>query len=110
MTDSKPGDKDLPGIGKIDRIIHEPGRLMIMAHLSVVESADFLFLKRQTGLTWGNLSAHLSKLESAGYIEVEKEFVDKKPHTVLHLTEKGRTAFHMYRQRMKQMFTDFSLE
>jgi DNA-binding MarR family transcriptional regulator len=110
MTDSKPGGEDLPVIGKIDRIIHEPGRLMIMAHLSVVESADFLFLKRQTGLTWGNLSAHLSKLESAGYIEVEKKFVDKKPHTVLHLTEKGRTAFHIYRQSMKQMFADFSLE
>ena len=78
-----------------------------MAHLSVVESADFLFLKRQTGLTWGNLSAHLSKLEAAGYIDVEKEFVDKKPHTILHLTEKGRSAFHTYRQNMKQIFEDF---
>jgi len=79
-----------------------------MAHLSVVESADFLFLKRQTGLTWGNLSAHLSKLEEAGYINVEKEFVEKKPHTVLHLTEKGRFAFNTYRQSMKQIFEEFS--
>ena len=91
---------------KIDRLIHEPGRLMIMAHLYVVESADFLFLKRQTKLTWGNLSAHLSKLEAAGYIDVEKEFVEKKPHTVLHLTDKGRFAFHTYRQSMKQVFED----
>lgn len=79
---------------------------MIMAHLFVVESADFLFLKRQTGLTWGNLSAHISKLEAGGYLDVEKEFVDKKPHTTLHLTEKGRTAFQTYRQNMKQVFKD----
>lgn len=81
---------------------------MIMAYLSVVESADFLFLKRQTGFTWGNLSAHLSKLENAGYIEVTKEFVDKKPHTVLHLTETGRTAFNTYRESMTQIFGDLS--
>jgi DNA-binding MarR family transcriptional regulator len=61
-------------------------------------------------LTWGNLSAHLSKLEAAGYIDVEKEFVEKKPHTVLHLTDKGRSAFHTYRQRMKQIFEDLTLE
>jgi len=93
---------------KIDRLIHEPGRLIIMAHLFVVESADFLFLKRQTGLTWGNLSAHLSKLEAAGYIDVEKEFVEKKSHTMLHLTDKGRSAYQTYRQSMKQIFEDFS--
>lgn len=79
---------------------------MIMAHLFVVESVDFLFLQRQTGLTWGNLSSHLSKLEAAGYIDVEKEFVGKKPHTMLHLTDKGRTAFQEYRQSMKQVFED----
>jgi DNA-binding HxlR family transcriptional regulator len=108
MTDREPGSKDLPPIEKIDSIIHEPGRLMIMAHLFVVDSADFLFLKQQTRLTWGNLSAHLSRLEAAGYIDVEKEFVEKKPHTILHLTEKGRTAFHRYRQTMRQMFEDYS--
>jgi DNA-binding MarR family transcriptional regulator len=97
---------DFSQIGNIDRLIHEPGRLMIMSYLSVVESAAFLFLKRQTGFTWGNLSAHLSKLEDAGYIEVTKEFVDKKPHTVLHLTEAGRTAFNRYRESMTQIFGD----
>ncbi len=101
---------DSPAPWKIDRLIHEPGRLRIMANLAVVESADFLFLKRQTGLTWGNLSAHLTRLEAAGYIVVEKEFVDRKPHTVLHLTEKGRTAFHTYRQHMQQLFDDLTQE
>jgi len=106
MTDSKARSDELPSIPKIDKIIHEPARLMIMAYLFVVESADFLFLQRQTGLTWGNLSSHLSKLEAAGYIDLEKEFVGKKPHTMLHLTDKGRTAFQEYRQSMKQVFED----
>jgi DNA-binding MarR family transcriptional regulator len=108
MTKSENEGEDLRSIKKIDRIIHEPGRLMIMAQLYVVESADFLYLKRQTGLTWGNLSAHMSKLETAEYIKVEKEFVEKKPHTTLHLTEKGRTAFQAYQHSMKQMFEDLS--
>ena len=110
MVDNKEEGREGSTPLQIDRLIHEPGRLMIMAHLYVVESADFLFLKRQTGLTWGNLSAHLSKLEAAEYIDVEKEFVDKKPHTVLHLTAKGRTAFHIYKQSMKQVFEDHSPE
>jgi len=96
----------MPSISEIDKTIHEPARLMILAHLFVVESADFLFLQRQTGLTWGNLSSHLSKLEGAGYVSVEKEFVDRRPHTVLHLTEKGRAAFQEYRQSMKQLFEE----
>jgi DNA-binding transcriptional ArsR family regulator len=97
---------DLQTIADIDRTIHEPARLMILALLYVVESGDFTFLMRQTGLTWGNLSSHLSKLEEAGYVAVEKEFVGKKPHTMLHLTGDGRTAFQEYRQRMKQVLDD----
>ena len=97
---------DLQAIADIDRIIHEPARLMILALLYVVESGDFTFLMRQTGLTWGNLSSHLSKLEEAGYVEVEKEFVGKKPHTMLHLTGDGRLAFREYRQRMRQVLDD----
>jgi DNA-binding MarR family transcriptional regulator len=108
MTKHESGVDDFSQIGNIDRLIHEPGRLMIMAYLSVVESADFLFLKRQTGFTWGNLSAHISKLEKAGYIEVTKEFVEKKPHTVLHLTEVGRNAFDKYRESMTSIFGDIS--
>jgi len=67
----------------IDRIIHEPARLMITAHLYVVESADYVFLMQNTGLTWGNLSSHLSKLEGAGYVDIIKEFIQKKPHTMV---------------------------
>jgi DNA-binding MarR family transcriptional regulator len=92
--------KDLQPIADIDRIVHEPARLMILTILYVVESADFVYLMRQTGLTKGNLSSHLSKLEIAGYIDVKKEFVDKIPRTLLRLTEDGRDAFQAYRQDM----------
>ncbi|MFA5368133.1 MAG: transcriptional regulator [Dehalococcoidia bacterium] len=95
------GEKPKP-FAEIDRLVHEPARLTILAHLYVVESADFLFLMRQTGLTWGNLSSHLSKLEAAGYIEIEKKFKGKKPNTMLKVTDKGRRAFLDYREKMKQ--------
>jgi len=104
MKGDKARDDKLLPIPEIDKVIHEPARLTIMAYLFVVESADFLFLQRQTGLTWGNLSSHISKLERAGYIEVTKEFLDKKPHTALQLTNRGRTAFQEYRRSMKQIF------
>ena len=87
----------------IDKLIHEPARYLIMAHLYVVESADFLFLKNQTGLTDGNLSSHLSKLEKGGYVSVKKEFIGKKPHTMLSLSTKGKKAFEDYRENMKEM-------
>lgn len=90
----------------IDRIIHEPSRLTILSYLYVVESADFLFLLRQTGLTRGNLSSHLSKLETAGYVEITKEFVEKIPRTVLRLTPEGRKAFQTYKENMKQVLDD----
>ena len=77
----------------VDKLIHEPARLKIMAQLYVIDSADFLFMMRRTGLTFGNLSAHMSKLEDAGYIDIIKEFIGKKPHTMLKLTTKGKQAF-----------------
>ena len=77
-----------------------------MAYLYVAESADALFLQRQTELTWGNLSSHLSKLEAAGYVAVEKEFLDRKPHTMLQLTAEGRKAFERYRESMQQALDD----
>jgi DNA-binding MarR family transcriptional regulator len=105
-VNNETNDNEATMIPKIDRLVHEPARLTIIAHLYVVESADFLFLQRQTGLTWGNLSSHISKLEAAGYVEVTKEFVDRKPHTALKLTSKGRSAFKEYRRNMKQVFGD----
>jgi DNA-binding MarR family transcriptional regulator len=106
MSPSKKSDDELNPIQNINKIIHEPARLLLMAHLFVVESADFLFLQRQTGLTWGNISSHLRKLENAGYVLVQKEFLDKKPHTTLKLTNEGREAFKEYRKNMKQVFED----
>jgi DNA-binding MarR family transcriptional regulator len=106
MNPCKTSDDELNAIQNIDKVIHEPARLLLMAHLFVVESADYLFLQRQTGLTWGNMSSHLSKLENAGYVAVEKEFIDKKPHTTLKLTDTGRSAFKEYRRNMKQVFED----
>ncbi len=103
MPESSGQGGDQKPIAEIDKLIHEPARLLIMAYLYVVESADFVFLVRQTGLTWGNLSAHLSKLEAAGYVDIVKEFVGKKPHTMLNLTEEGCAAFREYRQNMKQV-------
>ena len=87
----------------IDKVIHEPARLLIITQLYVVEEADFIYLMRKTGLTWGNLSSHMTKLETAGYIEVVKKFVEKKPHTILKLTKEGRKAFIHYRKKMKQV-------
>ncbi len=106
MKGREKADHGLPIMGDIDRLIHEPARLNIMAHLYIVESADFLFLMRQTGLTRGNLSSHLSKLEDAGYLAVEKRFVDKIPRTLLSLTLEGRRAFRIYRQHLKSMLDE----
>jgi DNA-binding transcriptional ArsR family regulator len=95
-------------LSDIDKIIHEPARLMIMSYLYVVESADFVFLRNQTGLTDGNLSSHLSKLESAGYVDVQKRFKGKKPQTMLKLSTKGREAFELYRRKMEQVLGGLS--
>jgi DNA-binding transcriptional ArsR family regulator len=84
----------------VDRLIHEPARLMIVALLSGAEQVDFLFLMRETGLTKGNLSSHLAKLEEAGYVEIEKTFRGKVPLTLAKLTPKGRTALQGYRKTM----------
>ena len=90
----------------IDRLIHEPTRLLIISQLYVIESADFLFLQNQLQMTPGNLSSHLSKLEEADYVEIVKEFIDRKPHTALKLTKKGREAFNEYRKNIKKVFED----
>lgn len=97
---------NLAPISEIDRLIHEPARFQVMALLYVVESADFTFIMNQLGLTWGNLSAHITKLEEGGYLAVEKGFKGKRPQTMLSLTRQGRKAFQVYRQAMKQMLDE----
>jgi DNA-binding MarR family transcriptional regulator len=108
-TDNGTGEFQAP-IAKIDKLIHEPSRYTLMAYLYVVESADFLFLVRQTGMTWGNLSAHLSKLEAVGYVTIAKEFLGKKPHTVVLLTDRGRDAFEGYRRNMRSVLDSLPAE
>ena len=105
-TIEKKTSDDIQSLTSIDKIIHEPARLNILAHLYVIESADFLFMMRQTELTFGNLSAHMSKLETAGYIKIIKEFVGRKPHTMLKITGKGKQAFDDYKKQMKQFFNE----
>lgn len=93
---------DLRGLPELDRLIHEPARLALTAILAVVESADFLYLQRETGLTKGNLSSHLAKLEEAGYVAIEKTYRGKVPLTLVRLTETGATAYKAYRARFKK--------
>ncbi len=89
-------------ISLLDRVIHEPGRLMIVALLSGIDEADFLYLLRETDLNKGTLSSHLARLEEAGYVEIIKTFRKKVPQTRLKLTRAGRTAFHDYRRLVRQ--------
>ena len=100
MSNPPVDNQALNQLGEVDRLVHEPARLMILAYLSIVDSMDFVFLMRQTGLTTGNLSSHLGKLEEAGYIAVKKEFVEKVPRTLLRLTPEGKQAFQEYQQKM----------
>lgn len=101
----KPADSE-SDFTDIDRLIHEPARLKLVSVLYVVESADFTFLMNQTGMTWGNLSAHISKLEEAGCLEVEKTYKGRRPYTLLRLTAQGREAFRGYRKKMLQMLDE----
>jgi len=93
--------KKIQRLAEIDRIIHEPARLMIVAILDAVEEADFQYLHQTTGLTKGNLSVHLSKLEEAGYVAIQKTFRGKIPLTVCELTHKGKEVLDKYRKVIK---------
>lgn len=88
-------------LAEIDRIIHEPARLMIAALLDAVDEADFQYLHQTTGLTKGNLSVHLSKLEEAHYIAIEKTFRGKYPLTICRLTDQGKEVLRNYRKLIK---------
>ena len=94
-------NEQIRNLSEIDRVIHEPGRLMIVALLSAVEKADFLYLLHETGMNKGTLSSHLARLEEAGYVEIAKTFRGKVPQTLLRLTPAGREAFQKYRRQLK---------
>ena len=93
-------------IQDINRVVHEPARQLLLIYLYSVEKADFTFLKTQTGMTQGNLSSHLQKLESADYIHIEKKFSGKRPVTTIQITTRGREAFRIYVKRMHTYFSD----
>ena len=87
----------------LDRLVHEPSRLSILTALSTCQRADFVFLQRITGLTVGNLSGHIGKLEEAGLVKVEKQFVARRPNTLVELTEKGRQAIESHWQQLADL-------
>ena len=90
-------------LANLDKLIHEPARLSIMTALMACAEADFLFLQRLTGLTAGNLSTHVSKLEDAGLLTTEKRFVDRRPNTLLQLTDQGREAIQAYWEKIETL-------
>lgn len=106
--DINPGD--ISALLNIDPVIHAPVRLSVMTYLYVVDASDFVFLRNMTGLTWGNLSTHLSKLEGAGYVEIEKQFRGKKPYTMIRLSDTGRAAFRAYKESMQRVLDDLPEE
>jgi DNA-binding MarR family transcriptional regulator len=98
----------IPSLRDVDRLVHEPSRSVILAILAATESADFLYLQRESGLTKGNLTVHLSKLEKADYIQIEKTYRGKVPLTLCRITRQGRQAFEIYRQQLKQFVQETS--
>lgn len=97
-------NKQLQAISELDRVIHEPGRLMIVALLRAVKECDFLYLLHETAMNKGNISGHLARLEKAGYIEIQKTYRGKVPRTLLRLTPAGQAAFDRYRKISKAAF------
>lgn len=100
-------NNDFSIIAGINRLIHEPARMAVISLLSVVEESDFTFLMNSTGLTQGNLSSHLAKLEEAGYVEIEKTFKGKRPHTVARLTDSGQAELNLYIKTIKEFLSYF---
>jgi DNA-binding transcriptional ArsR family regulator len=87
----------------VDRLVHEPARLGILTVLSSVRSAEFLFLQSALGLSKGNLSSHLSRLEAGGLVEITKKFVGKKPQTTASVTPAGAAAITRYWAQLDQL-------
>ena len=98
-------DRGLSTMFDLDRLIHEPARLMILVLLMQVKEVDFVFLLNETGLTRGNLSSHLTKLEEGGLIATEKRFVNRKPQTVCWMTEKGKQQLTAYAGQLRTILT-----
>jgi DNA-binding MarR family transcriptional regulator len=103
-------EANLRSLVEVDRLIHEPSRGIILAVLTAVDSADFLYLQRETHLTKGNLSVHLSKLEEAGLIQIEKTYRGKVPLTLCKITPKGQEAFEKYINQLKSFIEGSNID
>jgi DNA-binding MarR family transcriptional regulator len=106
MSQNNPENDYLQRVDKIDSIVHSPTRLKILIVLSALVNADFTFLTQTTGLTRGNLSANLRKLEEIGYVAIEKGYVDRKSRTLVELTDEGRNALQTYNENMRAVLDD----
>ena len=95
---------------EIDRMVHEPARIWLMATLMVLDEADFTYLQTQTGMTRGNLGSHMAKLQTAGYVTVEKTYRDQTPRTVFSLTPNGRSAITQWRDQMAGVVAMLSVD
>jgi DNA-binding MarR family transcriptional regulator len=93
-------------LANLDRLVHEPGRLAILTALASCQTADFLFLQRLTGLSSGNLSVHLSKLEEVGWIRTEKQIVSKRTNTNVSITPTGRQVIVEHWQKLEDLRRD----
>jgi DNA-binding HxlR family transcriptional regulator len=93
----------MPELPDLNPVIHGKLRLALLSLLTTVEEAEFTWLRTRTGSTDGNLGAQLAKLEEAGYVDVEKKFVERKPQTLYRMTEAGRKALTEYVQALKQL-------
>lgn len=92
-------------MAEVDRVIHEPARLRILTILTGVDVADFNFLLMALGLTKGNLSSHMDKLEKAGYVDIKKGFNGRIPHTEFSVNAAGRAALEQYWQELDAIRT-----
>src|SRR3984885_16028179 len=95
--------RPMPELPELNPVIHGKLRLALLSLLAGVEEAEFTWLRAKTGSTDGNLGAELAKLEEAGYVAVEKKFVQRKPQTIYRMTDAGRQALTEYVQALKQL-------
>ena len=93
----------MPELPELDPIVHGQLRLAVLSILSTVDTADFTYLRDRTGSTDGNIAAHLLKLEQAGYIKLEKRFLNRKPLSIYRITEAGRAALTTYIRNLKKL-------
>jgi len=110
LNQNETSKNNLDLLSNIDLMVHSKSRLMILTYLYVVEEMDYVYLKRVTDLSWGNLSKNILKLEEAGLLETEKKFENKKPKTIIWLTQRGRETFRNYIENLQKVFDSLPID